>query len=113
MSKGTPSLDSERTRRRVKKVLREGRQKTESGCWEWTRARSRKGYGVWRINRKWYKVHRLSAWLWLGFDIHSEGLVLHRCDNPPCFNPKHLYIGNEVDNYRDSVERGGRRVELS
>jgi HNH endonuclease len=86
------------TEKRVRRVLLKRRKVTPVGCWEWTGSRHSKGYGhVW-IEWKHYRVHRLAAWLWLGFDLDSDGLVLHRCDNPPCFNPKHLYIGTNSDN---------------
>jgi len=50
-------------------------------------------------------VPRLAAHLWLGFDLKSTLKVLHRCDNPPCFNPKHIFIGTQSDNMRDCVSK--------
>jgi len=54
-------------------------------------------------------VHRLSAMLYLGFDISSLDHVLHRCDNTWCFNPEHLFIGTHTDNMRDMFVKGRRK----
>jgi hypothetical protein len=58
------------------------------------------------LTRKKYYVHRLAAHLWLGLDLDSRVCVLHRCDNPPCFNPDHLFLGTQSDNLRDSISKG-------
>ncbi len=74
-------------------------------CWYWKKGCFSSGYGGYQN----YRVHRLSAHLWLRFDIESELLVLHKCDNPPCFNPEHLFIGDSVDNNRDTVNKNRHR----
>lgn len=77
------------------RVARDG-----DGCWEWLASRSAHGYGYFYYQSKVYKAHRLSYTLENG--SIPEGLsVLHRCDNPPCVNPKHLYAGTQTDNMRD------------
>ena len=53
-----------------------------------------------------YLVHRLSAWLWSGFDLGSGLNVLHRCDNPPCFNPEHLFVGTQSQNMNEMLAKG-------
>lgn len=79
----------------------------ETGCWEWNKSRSEKrgGYGQKRLGGKTYKSHRLS---WMIFRSHiPEGLfVCHKCDNPPCCNPDHLFLGTGRDNVRDAIEKG-------
>lgn len=73
-------------------------------CWEWIGARNSQGYGVLQVNRKPYAAHRFSYELESG---HSAGTlcVLHRCDNPPCVNPDHLFLGTFSDNTRDMFEK--------
>jgi len=80
----------------------------EDGCWEWTRSCGSKGYGQWKIEYKTHSVHRLSAFLFLGFDLSSDLCVLHKCDNPPCFNPDHLFVGTYKENTDDCILKGRR-----
>lgn len=83
----------------------------ENGCWEWQGARIPEGYGcICGTNglSKMESTHRLSWRLFYG-PIPNGILVLHKCDNPPCCNPDHLFLGTHGDNARDrsSKKRGG------
>lgn len=49
----------------------------------------------------------MAAWIWLGFDLRSDLMVLHHCDNRLCFRPKHLFVGTAVDNMQDRRAKGG------
>jgi hypothetical protein len=57
------------------------------------------------VRRKRWRVHRLAAVIWLGFDDDSSLLVCHHCDNPSCFNPAHLFIGTSLDNAIDKIAK--------
>lgn len=90
----------------LKEHLLTNRVITEKGCWEWTLSFSKSGYG----KIKWRKygdlrVHRVAAFLWLGFNLKDRNVVCHRCDNPRCFNPQHLFVGSLSENQRDSVKK--------
>jgi hypothetical protein len=81
-----------------------------NGCWEWQGCRSRQGYGRLSVheNQKWGFAHRYSYFLVYGIDP-GELCVLHRCDNPPCCNPAHLFLGTRVDNNFDRYIKGRSR----
>ena len=79
-------------------------QKTD-GCWLWIGARNSEGYGYLRFNYAQLRAHRVS---WeLHFGPIPDGLfVLHHCDNPPCVNPSHLFLGTNGDNMLDAINKG-------
>lgn len=77
-------------------------------CWGWAGYTNSRGYGQISIGSPTHKriaVHRFSAMLHFGM-FDRRLWVLHTCDNPPCTNPRHLYLGDQYDNERDKVERG-------
>jgi len=90
--------------------------KTPGGCWEYTGGCDGDGYGVIVINGKQCRTHRLSMIL-AGHDIPAGYFVCHHCDNPPCCNPEHLFIGTLQDNNRDMHNKGrhaqGEKVHLA
>lgn len=73
----------------------------EYDCWEWLGAIKDKGYGTWGNQL----VHRLS-WQKHKGPIPYKKHVLHYCDNRPCCNPKHLFIGTQLINVRDMYSKG-------
>lgn len=83
----------------------------ENSCWEWIGGKDRYGYGVFsiRFNKKcvFYLAHRLSVFYKTGIDP-LDNLVCHHCDNRKCVNPDHLFLGNFLDNIKDSCLKGRR-----
>lgn len=69
-----------------------------NGCWEWIGHRNRDGYGQGLAHRR--------AWKSVNGPIPEGMMVLHRCDNRPCCNPRHLYLGTAQDNIFDAMARG-------
>lgn len=92
-------------------------------CWLWKGAVNVKGYGRYRMDGKNLNAHRFA--FIVTFGKRALGPVIrHKCDNPPCCNPKHLLAGNNKENLMDMLERGpssfrpddwtrGRIMELS
>ena len=84
-----------------------------NACWLFTGDLKPNGYGSFMFARKRDLAHR---WAWkLAHDsIIPAGMVIrHKCDNPPCCNPKHLEIGTQEQNVADSYIRGRRRGRIS
>lgn len=74
-------------------------------CWEWTGTREHYGHGCLKVGNYAWKAHRLSWTLHHG-PVPDGAFVLHRCDNPPCVRPDHLFLGTQADNVRDMIEKG-------
>lgn len=83
-------------------------RKTPDGCWEWAGARMNTGYGVFGIRNLSYRAHRVAFEMATG---RHPGplLVCHRCDNPGCVNPGHLWLGTNSENTRDMIRKGRAR----
>ena len=84
----------------------------DDNCWEWIGSKGPKGYGRMREGARESRIkgaHRVS------WEIHNgeipDGLcVLHKCDNPSCVNPNHLFLGTYADNNKDRDQKGRHRA---
>lgn len=74
-------------------------------CWNWTGYKTELGYGRLRLNNKKTLAHRASYEIFVG-KIPDKKLVCHKCDNPSCLNPDHLFLGTNNDNVQDRVKKG-------
>jgi hypothetical protein len=78
---------------------------TENGCMEWQGGKDSNGYGIMKYNGKPTRVTRVIVQL-DGREIPSGYQVCHTCDNPPCINPAHLFVGTASDNIQDAIKKG-------
>lgn len=81
-----------------------------TGCWNWIGGTYGGGYGKTKWNGKYISAHRLAAFIWLRMPLNDPREVCHSCDNPRCFNPKHLFLGTHKENMQDSFKKGRSRV---
>ena len=90
----------------------------ENGCWNWTGCKNSEGYGKLTIGsrsdgtRRTVKAHRASYAAFVG-EIPAGKDICHKCDNPSCVNPEHLFPGTEKDNVADMDAKGRRGFVLS
>ncbi len=79
-----------------------------TGCWIWQRCLSTDGYGhlLTPLRRHAMGAHRYAYMVAHKVDLTTEQYVCHSCDNPPCYNPDHLWLGTLQDNIRDRDHKG-------
>jgi len=85
--------------------MRNHRRIMPNGCWEWTGGLNRGGYGKTRVGFRHVIVSRY-VYEEMVAPIPAGLFVCHRCDNPKCMNPDHLFAGTQTDNIRDSIRKG-------
>ena len=84
------------------------KHKPELGpCWIWTGGTNGKDYGVYRMNGSLQYAHRIALSTEVG-QLPSSRQACHKCDNPPCVRPSHLYVGTHSSNLRDAYRRRRR-----
>lgn len=85
-----------------------GPRSAATGCREWTGHRHRQGYGILGVGGKLKKAHRV-AWEIAHGPIPVGLCVLHACDNPPCAEVEHLWLGTQAENIADMNAKGRQR----
>ena len=83
-------------------------KRARTGCLEWTCYRARSGYGVLSWMGRPTAAHRLAYMTWRGA-LRPGDHVLHKCDNPPCCEPRHLFVGDQKANNEDKRRKGRGR----
>lgn len=81
---------------------------TPARCWLWTGAKNRDGYGNFGLTSKKTMLSHRVSWMFQNGPIPVGMNVLHRCDNPDCVNPFHLFLGTQKDNVDDCASKGRR-----
>lgn len=93
---------SEKNRERFwSKVAKKG----EDECWNWTGTTHHNGYGVFKCGRKMHIASRL-CWILMNGEIQKKLFACHKCDNPICVNPNHIFLGTARDNNKDRANKG-------
>jgi len=89
----------------IDRVLNNLIRNPETFCWEWIKHLNGNGYGRIKVNHKNILVHRFIYQYIYGDIPEDKPWILHRCDNPKCCNPTHLYAGTPQNNTNDMMKR--------
>jgi HNH endonuclease len=76
-----------------------------SSCWRWKRQLDKDGYGRFWMERKGVPAHRASWMIFKKKEIPKGLFICHKCDNPSCVRPSHLFLGTNSDNIQDAIKK--------
>lgn len=99
------NLKIELSEKDIEKFWKYVDKKSEDECWGWHAVKDGNGYGMLKINGKMHRAHRIS-WVIHNGDIPEGLCVCHKCDNPGCTNPLHLFLGTHQENMKDMRLKG-------
>jgi hypothetical protein len=85
----------------------------DDDCWPWHGPLNTKGYPRFNASGRRYTATRIVLALRLGRYLKPDERACHSCDNPPCCNPRHLFVGSQADNVADCVAKGRQRTPPS
>ncbi len=77
-------------------------------CWPWKRSGHKRGYGMFKLNRRHLIASRVAMAIAVGF-VPEDRFVCHHCDNPKCCNPAHLFLATAKENTADMIAKGRGR----
>ncbi len=86
-------------------------KKNNNGCWEWSDSLTDRGYGQFGAKGTTIRAHRFSYENYIGL-IPNGMIICHKCDNPPCVNPDHLFLGTHKINSVDRENKGRRKISF-
>jgi len=90
----------------IEKLWRNVDVRSDNECWVWTGKTANFGYGIIQHRRGYaLRAHRVS-WIIKHGQIPPGMVICHKCDNPPCVNPSHLFLGTKQENTNDMVRKG-------
>jgi hypothetical protein len=87
--------------------------RSDNECWEWKNKKGTRKYAETKWHGKYTSCHRKAFELFNSIDIPDGKYVCHTCDNPPCCNPKHLFLGTHQDNVDDRERKGRNKMPHS
>jgi hypothetical protein len=97
------------TEKQVYDFLKLFKQGNIDECWEWLGSKYKNNYGQFHRNGIHAYSHRVSYEYFI-CSIPEGMLVLHKCDNPSCVNPNHLFLGTQKDNMQDMIKKGRQNI---